>query len=121
MQKHAAGMGGIKSNPVEGMVMSVKTKGSVKTASIGRTTTVPTGDAVPAIEKTPGICGGEARISGTRIPVWVLEQACRIGASEEQLLGAYPTLRRADLAHAWSYVKNNPSEIERDIAENEEA
>jgi uncharacterized protein (DUF433 family) len=25
------------------------------------------------IEQTPGVCGGEPRIAGTRIPMWTLE------------------------------------------------
>jgi hypothetical protein len=35
------------------------------------------GDDFPGIEKTPSVCGGEATIVRTRIPVWVLEQARR--------------------------------------------
>src|SRR6185369_5317265 len=35
------------------------------------------GDAFPAIESRPGVCGGEPCIVRTRIPVWVLEQARR--------------------------------------------
>jgi uncharacterized protein (DUF433 family) len=44
------------------------------------------------IEKTPGVCGGDACISGTRIPVWVLVNARNLGISEAQLLKDYPTL-----------------------------
>ncbi|WP_008311890.1 DUF433 domain-containing protein [Leptolyngbya sp. PCC 6406] len=33
------------------------------------------------IEKTPGICGGDARIAQIRIPVWVLVQARNLGIS----------------------------------------
>jgi hypothetical protein len=40
------------------------------------------GDGFPGIEETPGVCGGVPRIVRTRIPVWVLEQARRLGASE---------------------------------------
>ncbi|MBI2843999.1 MAG: DUF433 domain-containing protein [Armatimonadetes bacterium] len=73
------------------------------------------------IEKTLGVCGGEARIRGTRIPVWVLEQMRRLGASEKEILEAYPTLRAEDLAHAWSYAQHHLAEIQRDIEENEGA
>jgi len=31
------------------------------------------------IEKTPGLCGGDACIRQTRIPVWVLVNACGLG------------------------------------------
>ena len=55
------------------------------------------GDAVPGIESTPGVCGGEPRIVRTRITVWVLEQARRLGTGEAELLQAYPALRAEDL------------------------
>ena len=79
------------------------------------------GDAFPGIEATPGICGGEACIVRTRIPVWLLEQARRLGTSEADLLRSYPTLRAADLANAWAYVLSHAEEIERQIRENEAA
>ena len=78
-------------------------------------------DAVPGIESTPGVSGGEPRIVRTRIPVWVLEQARRLGVTEADLLRSYPTLRAEDLAHAWAYVRAHRPEIDRQIRENEEA
>ena len=44
------------------------------------------------IESTPGVCGGNPRIAGTRIPVWTLENYRRLGLIEAQILGAFPTL-----------------------------
>lgn len=79
------------------------------------------GEAFPGIESTPNICGGEPRIVRTRIPVWVLEQGRRLGASEADLLRSYPTLRAEDLTHAWAYVRSHSEEIVRQIQENEEA
>lgn len=79
------------------------------------------GDTFPGIESTPGVCGGEPCIVRTRIPVWLLEQARRLGVSEADLLRAYPSLRAADLANAWGYVLSHPDEIERQIRENEAA
>lgn len=79
------------------------------------------GTAFPGIESNPGVCGGEPCIVRTRIPVWLLEQARRLGASEAELLRAYPTLRAADLVNAWSYVRNHSNEIEQQIRDNEEA
>ena len=73
------------------------------------------------IESTPGVCGGDPRIAGTRIPVWTLEHYRRLGLTEAQILGAFPTLRAADLVNAWIYVADHPDEIERHIRENEEA
>lgn len=48
------------------------------------------------MESTPGVCGGEPCIVGTRIPVWALEQARRLGINEADLLRAYPTLHADD-------------------------
>jgi uncharacterized protein (DUF433 family) len=71
------------------------------------------------IEKTPGVVGGEARISGSRIPVWLLESYRRLGWSEAQLLDNYPTLRAADLVNAWAYIEAHPEEIDKAIQKNE--
>jgi uncharacterized protein (DUF433 family) len=57
----------------------------------------------------------------TRIPVWVLEQARRLGMSEADLRRSYPSLRAEDLANAWAYVRSHREEIEREIVENEAA
>ena len=79
------------------------------------------GDAFPGIEATPGVCGGEPCIVRTRIPVWVLEQARRLGIDEAGLLRSYPALRAEDLAKAWAYVRLHTSEIDEQIRTNEEA
>ncbi len=79
------------------------------------------GDAVPGIDADPAICGGEPRIVRTRIPVWVLVQARRLGMSEADLLSSYPTLRAEDLANAWAYYHSHRDEIDAQIAENEAA
>lgn len=79
------------------------------------------GDAFPGIDDTPGTCGGSACIARTRIPVWLLEQARRLGAGEADLLRSYPTLRAEDLANAWAYVRSHRDEIDRAIRENEAA
>lgn len=77
------------------------------------------GNEFPGIESRPGVVGGNACIVRTRIPVWMLDQARRLGTSEADLLNAYPTLRAEDLANAWAYVAGNHEEIDRQIAENE--
>jgi uncharacterized protein (DUF433 family) len=71
------------------------------------------------IESTPGACGGEPRIAGTRIPIWTLEQARRLGASEADLLRDHPELRAADLVNAWTYVATHHDEIDGRIRANE--
>ncbi|MFN8489198.1 MAG: DUF433 domain-containing protein [Caldilineaceae bacterium] len=73
------------------------------------------------IEKTPGVVGGDACIANTRIPVWALEGYRRLGWHEAQILENFPTLRAADLVHAWSYVDAHQTEIEQALLEQEEA
>lgn len=73
------------------------------------------------IERTADICGGDARIAGTRIPIWVLAESKAIGYSDTDLLMSYPALSATDLANAWAYVEAFPTEIERAIARNEAA
>ncbi len=78
------------------------------------------GDAFPGIESTPNVAGGAACIVRTRIPVWVLEQARRLGATDADLLRAYPSLRAEDIANAWGYARSHSDELTRFITENEE-
>jgi uncharacterized protein (DUF433 family) len=78
-------------------------------------------DAYAGIETTPGVCGGDPCIRGTRIPVWLLEQARRLGTSEAVLLSSYPTLTAENLSDAWAYVRTHRDEIEEQIKLNEEA
>ncbi len=77
------------------------------------------GDAFPGIETTQGVMGGAACIRNTRISVWMLEEARRLGISEANLLHNYPGLTARDLANAWDYVRSHQSEIEADIKANE--
>ena len=79
------------------------------------------GDAFPGIDSVPGVSGGEPCIVRTRIPVWVLVQARRLGTSEADLLKAYPTLRAENLTNAWAYYRAHRGEIEQQILENEAA
>ena len=79
------------------------------------------GQAFPGIEHTAGVSGGEACLLRTRIPVWVLVQARRLGSSESEILGAYPSLRATDLRNAWAYYDAHKAEIDRQITENEAA
>jgi hypothetical protein len=48
---------------------------------------------IPRHRKPSRSLRGEPCIVRTRVPVWVLEQARRLGTSEAELLRGYPTLR----------------------------
>lgn len=76
-------------------------------------------DAFPGIEMTPGVVGGAACIRQTRIAVWMLEQARRLGISEADLLRDYPGLTAQDLTNAWDYISSHRTEIEAAIATND--
>lgn len=77
--------------------------------------------ACAGVESAPDVCGGDACIASTRVPVWSLEQARRLGFSEDELLDAFPSLQRGDLRAAWDYVRAHTGEIDKAIRENEEA
>jgi uncharacterized protein (DUF433 family) len=76
---------------------------------------------VATIEKSPGVCGGAARVTGTRVPVWQLVEARVLGASEAQLLIDCPRLKAVNLADAWAYAKDHADEIAIEIRQNEVA
>ena len=78
------------------------------------------GGSYPGLESTPGVLGGEPCIVRTRIPVWLLVQARKLGSTEADLLRAYPALRAEDLTNAWAYFYGHKQEIKQQIGENEE-
>jgi uncharacterized protein (DUF433 family)/antitoxin component of MazEF toxin-antitoxin module len=67
------------------------------------------------IEKTPNVCGGDARIADTRIPIWLLVLKRQRGQSDAAVLHSYPTLTQATLDAAWEYYREHPVEIEQAI------
>lgn len=74
----------------------------------------------PSVISTPNVCGGSPRIIRTRIPVWLLQHLRQLGFSEAKSLTSYPTLTASDLNQAWKYVAAHRSEIDKEIAENEQ-
>jgi uncharacterized protein (DUF433 family) len=73
------------------------------------------------IQKTPNVMGGEACIRRTRIAVWMLVQARKLGILDAQLLSDYPVLTSDDLDAVWDYYRDHPAEIERAIWLNDTA
>ena len=73
------------------------------------------------IQRTPGVCGGDACVGMTRIAVWTLEEARRAGVGDLELLKDYPGLSVFDLEAAWQYVENHREEIDRAIRANQDA
>lgn len=88
---------------------------SVTSATVGPTCTLEN-----FIVKTPGVCGGQARIAGTRIKVkhvyvWVE----RMGKSPAQVVADYPQLTMAQVHAALAYYWSHQDEIHQDIANEE--
>jgi uncharacterized protein (DUF433 family) len=73
------------------------------------------------IKKTPSVCGGDACIGNTRIPVWSLANYRRLGANDGRILQDFAHLSAADLVNAWAYADAYPEEIEAAIVRNEAA
>ena len=74
------------------------------------------------IQKSPEVCGGDACIRTTRIPVWSVIAALRLGVSENQLRAYFTTpLTDADIQAALTYHEQHASEIDEAIVENERA
>ena len=63
------------------------------------------------IQKTPGVCGGNACVRDTRIPVWTLQRLRELGRTDRELLDDYPTLTPADIEAAWDYASRHAEEI----------
>jgi len=76
--------------------------------------------AIEHIEKTPGVCGGQARIAGHRIGVMdivVWHERCRW--TPDEIVARYPQLTLAQVYAALSYYWDHVDEIRQAIAEEE--
>ncbi len=73
------------------------------------------------IQRTPGICGGEACVGMTRIAVWMLEEARRAGVADLDLLKDNPGLSVFDIEAASQYLETHREGIEQGIGLNQQA
>jgi len=68
------------------------------------------------IVRTPGTCGGRARIAGHRIRVMdVVFWHERDGMSPDEIVANFPTITLGDVHTALAYYYDNPDEIREDI------
>ena len=58
----------------------------------------------PRISIDPTVCHGQACIKGTRIPVHQIVHMLANGDTIDDLLGAYPTIERADILASLEYA-----------------
>jgi uncharacterized protein (DUF433 family) len=56
------------------------------------------------LSSDPQVCGGEICASGTRIPVTVILDSLAEGASREEILASYPSLRPGHVNAALAYA-----------------
>jgi type III restriction enzyme len=73
------------------------------------------------IEKTPGVCGGDACIRSTRITVWGLVEYRQLGLSDAEILHRVVGLTPTDLEVAWAYHAQHRAEIDTALERNAEA
>ena len=74
------------------------------------------------IQKAPNVCGGNACVRDTRIPVWSVVRAFQLGASVADLRAYFVTpLSAEDVQLALKYYDEHAEEIDNEIRLNEEA
>ncbi|MFH0981227.1 MAG: DUF433 domain-containing protein [Planctomycetota bacterium] len=61
-------------------------------------------DLLNRISINPKICHGRACVKGTRIMVWLVVQYLANGDSVEDVLAAYPSLKREDVQACLAYA-----------------
>jgi uncharacterized protein (DUF433 family) len=74
----------------------------------------------PIIEATPGICGGRARLAGTRVPVHRIARYHRLGYAPEEMLGLLNSLSLSQIYAALAYALANPEEIQESLREEDD-
>ena len=56
------------------------------------------------LSSTPQVCGGELCAAGTRIPVTVILDSLAEGATKDEILASYPSLRADHIKAALAYA-----------------
>lgn len=73
------------------------------------------------ITKTPGVCGGRARIEGHRIRVMdIVLLHERLGLNADEIISHYPTLTLSDVHAALAYYFDHLEEIQKEIRNEQE-
>jgi len=73
------------------------------------------------VQKTPGVCGGDACIRNTRVTVHGLVHYRQLGFTDVQIVEMIQGLTHDDLVAAWEYSADHLEEMEEAIRLNEEA
>lgn len=75
----------------------------------------------PYIVSTKDVCGGKARIEGTRIRVIDIVALSSQGLSPPEIIDAYPRLTLAQVHAALTYYYDNQEEVEAEFGRAREA
>lgn len=73
------------------------------------------------IERDPAVFGGAARIAGTKIPIFFIEEIYIHEGGIDAVLAAYPRLSAADVFAAMAYCQVYPAAVRRDRRRYKEA
>jgi len=77
--------------------------------------------ATERIVKTPGTCGGKARIAGHRIRVLdVVHWSEHAGLTPREIVEYYPSITVEDVEAALAYYHAHPEEIREEVRREEE-
>lgn len=57
------------------------------------------------IHKDPAILDGAAHVKGTKHHVWALVRMKQLGASDIEVIKAFPGLKEEDLRNAWKHTQ----------------
>jgi len=72
-----------------------------------------------SIQKTIGVCGGDARVRNTRIAVWTIISLQKQGADRVEILRNFPSLNNDDFSNIQAYYTEHQLEIDNAIASTE--
>jgi len=75
----------------------------------------------PYVAEYPGVCGGYPVIRETRIPIRLVVQLSRAGATLRELAEMWPTVTVAQIQGALDYYACHPRRVDEDIERHAQA
>lgn len=69
------------------------------------------------INKTEGVCKGQARIGNTRIPVWAIVLMINQHRAMSDITRKYPGITISQIGRCMSYYAQNKEEIDEILAD----
>ena len=75
----------------------------------------------PYVAEYPGVCGGYPVIRDTRIPVRLIVQYSRDGATVAELAEIWPTVTVEQITGALTYYAHHPERVDEDVERHAQA